>query len=76
MAQGSPDPKEVGRYFAIAAVGLEMVVPIAVGMALDNYLSWKPWGTLGGAVLGLAGGLTHLVLLGRNDSSGPRRDAK
>jgi hypothetical protein len=56
-----PDPREMGRYFALAQVGLEMVVPIVIGILLDNNLGWKPWGVVGGAVLGLVGGLAHLI---------------
>jgi F0F1-type ATP synthase assembly protein I len=62
------DGKELGRYLAIGQVGLEMVVPIGIGLALDSYLGWEPWGVIGGAVLGLVGGLSHLVhLAGKAD---------
>jgi F0F1-type ATP synthase assembly protein I len=78
---GEPhDPKEVGRYFALAAVGLEMVAPVVVGLLLDNSLGWTPapWGVTCGAILGLAGGLYHLVILSkqfdRKDSSGGPRE--
>ena len=60
---GQPDQKELGFYFALGQVGLEMVVPIGIGIAIDSYLNWSPWATAGGAVLGLFGGLTHLVVL-------------
>jgi hypothetical protein len=74
MAHGPPDPKEVGHYFALAQVGLEMVVPVGVGMLLDKSLGWHPWATAVGAVVGLAGGLTHLVwTLNRRESSGSSR---
>jgi hypothetical protein len=59
----SPDSKELGFYFSLAQVGLEMVLPIVLGLALDYYFSWAPWATVAGAILGLAGGLAHLVLL-------------
>jgi F0F1-type ATP synthase assembly protein I len=72
------DPKELGRYFALAQVGLEMVVPIGIGYALDEYLGWRPWGVTVGAFLGFAGGLLHLLaLLKKHDeaaSSEARRD--
>jgi F0F1-type ATP synthase assembly protein I len=58
-----PDPKELGHYFALAQVGLEMVAFIGIGLALDYYLSWSPWGVVGGAVFGLVAGLAHLVAL-------------
>jgi F0F1-type ATP synthase assembly protein I len=70
---GPPDSRnEFGSYLALAQVGLEMVVPIGVGMALDHYFHWTPWATTVGAVLGLAGGLTHLVLwVMRDGGAGP-----
>jgi F0F1-type ATP synthase assembly protein I len=63
MFPQTPDPKELGRYLALGQVGLEMVAPIIVGWVLDHYLGWSPWGLVGGAVLGLCGGLAHLVHL-------------
>jgi len=67
---GNPDPKELGFYFSLAQVGLEMVVPIGLGLALDYYLGWGPWAAVTGAVLGLVGGLAHLVtLLNRREES-------
>ena len=59
-----PDPKEsreLGRYLALGQVGLEMVAPIALGLAADRYFGCGPWGLIVGAVLGLGGGLVHLV---------------
>lgn len=71
MPRGPIDPKEMGRYFAIAQVGLEMVVPVGIGLALDYYLAWMPWGTIVGAVLGLACGLIHLIALTNKDNPAP-----
>jgi F0F1-type ATP synthase assembly protein I len=61
--------KEFGRYLAISQIGMEMVAPIILGLVLDHYLGWEPWGLVGGAGLGLFGGLAHLVhLLGKEDA--------
>jgi F0F1-type ATP synthase assembly protein I len=70
----------MGFYWALSQVGLEMVVPVGVGIALDRYFHWTPWGTVVGAVLGLVVGFVHLVvMLNRHeqDGAGPseRRDA-
>src|SRR5262245_13137437 len=74
MPEQSPDQRELGRYFALAHVGLEMVVPVGVGMALDYYFGWMPWGVVVGAVLGLIVGITQLVRLSRRmDGNGPDR---
>ncbi len=70
------DSKEFSRYVAMSQVGLEMVAPIILGLVLDSYLGWAPWGLVGGAAFGLFGGLAHLVhLLGKEDST-PARDGK
>ncbi len=64
-----PDRKEMARYVTLGQIGLEMVVPIVVGLLLDRYFGWTPWGVVVGAVLGLCGGFVHLVhLLNKMDS--------
>ncbi len=60
-----PAGTSMGRYFALAQTGVEMVVPIFIGSWLDRHLGWKPWGVIGGVVLGFAGGLFHLLILMR-----------
>lgn len=78
MHRGPVDPKELGFYFSLAQVGLEMVVPVGVGLALDSYLNWRPWGVVAGAVLGLVTGIGHLIAIvnryQNTDSSKTRRD--
>lgn len=70
------NPKDLGFYFSLSQVGMEMVVPIGVGVALDSYLGWKPWGAILGTLLGFVGGLGHLlVLVNRHDQSGPSDQA-
>jgi ATP synthase protein I len=70
MRQGPPDSRELGYYFSLAQVGLEMVLPLVVGVVLDHYLGWKPWATLAGVGFGFVGGLTHLIMLAnRHDSA-------
>lgn len=78
MPGGSPNPRDYGFYLALSQIGLEMVAPLGVGIALDHYLDWAPWATIVGALLGLIGGMMHLVILvnqhNKSDSSRPRRD--
>jgi F0F1-type ATP synthase assembly protein I len=70
MPLGSPDFKNLGYYITMAQAGMEMVIPIGVGAMLDYYLKWSPWGVVVGAVVGLIGGLSHLVaLMNRKDHS-------
>ncbi len=75
-----PEPanrKELGRYFALSQIGLEMVVPIIAGLLVDYYLGWTPWATIAGAVLGLCGGLVHLVhLLNKMDAKDSERESR
>lgn len=63
MPSGFPDPKQLGYYYALAQIGVEMAAPIGLGWLLDRWLDWFPWLTSTGAILGLALGLIHLVML-------------
>jgi F0F1-type ATP synthase assembly protein I len=78
MPAWRPDPKEMGRYFSLSQVGLEMVVPIGIGLAVDNYFGCQPWGVVVGAVVGLVGGFTHLLIqlkqLNNEESKRPPRN--
>jgi F0F1-type ATP synthase assembly protein I len=84
MAPIFPNGKDLGRYAALGQVGLEMVGPIGIGLAVDYYTGSGPWGVIIGTVVGFAGGLIHLVHLAnklnaedsREDSSGPKTDTK
>jgi F0F1-type ATP synthase assembly protein I len=80
MPSRLPDPKDVGRYFALAMVGLEMVAPVVIGLLLDRNLGWSPWGVIVGAIVGLVGGLYHLIILAnrfnRQDAPDQKRDSK
>ena len=70
---GAPlDLRTLGRYYALAQVGLEMVTPVAAGALLDYYFGWMPWCTVIGALVGFVGGMGHLiVLLNRRNHPGP-----
>jgi F0F1-type ATP synthase assembly protein I len=78
--QGLPDPQEMGRYFALAQIGLEMVVPVVAGLMVEYYVGGRPWGIIGGAAFGLIAGFSHLLILlhRQNDeaSAPPRRDSQ
>lgn len=66
------NPSEQSFYYALAQTGLEMVAPIGVGLLLDHYLGWSPWGVIGGAVFGFVGGLGHMIsMLNRRNKQPP-----
>src|SRR5262245_55400609 len=73
MPGGPPDRKEMGYYLALGQVGLEMVAPIGVGLALDLWFGWLPVATFIGLVVGFVGGLYHLVALVRKHGGEARR---
>ena len=58
-----PKPRELSFYYSLAQIGFEMVVPIALGVFLDDWLGLTPWITSVMAVVGFAGGLLHMVLM-------------
>jgi hypothetical protein len=66
VARQPDSQRDIGSLFALAQTGVEMAAPVALGMVLDSYWGWSPWATAAGAVIGLIGGLTHmLIMLGR-----------
>lgn len=71
-----PTPREMGYYFALAQVGVEMVVPTILGYWLDSWLETTPWITIVAAVFGFAGGMIHMIVIlkqkERDESSGKR----
>jgi F0F1-type ATP synthase assembly protein I len=70
MPERPVGPGEYGFYISIAQVGLEMAALIGIGLLLDHYFDWSPWGVVGGAVFGLIAGVVHLAALAN------RRDDK
>jgi len=66
-----PSRSETSRLFAMGQVGLEMVAPIGLGLYLDNRYGWTPWGVSVGTVIGLVGGIGHLVLMARQMDQPP-----
>jgi hypothetical protein len=75
VVPGASDPKIPGAYLALAQVGLEMVVPILLGLGLDYGLGWAPWGVIAGALLGLFGGMFHLITIQKRPVKSPPSDS-
>ncbi|AMV36690.1 Putative F0F1-ATPase subunit [Planctomyces sp. SH-PL62] len=47
----------------VTTIGLEFALPAVLGRGLDRWLGTAPWLTAGGAVLGLAIGMLHVLRL-------------
>ena len=58
-----PTPREMGYYFALAQVGMEMAFPALVGYWIDEWLETGPWVTSFAAVFGFVAGLVHLIVI-------------
>jgi F0F1-type ATP synthase assembly protein I len=76
MHDQPPNPKELGFYVELAQVGLEMVAPVGIGLVLDFYLHWGPWGAVVGAILGLVAGLAHLVAIQNRHEQGRTSESR
>jgi F0F1-type ATP synthase assembly protein I len=72
----SAETRELGYYFALAQVGLEMVTPLIIGLVIDYYAGWGPWATVSGMVLGFVGGVAHIVLLTNKHDAAQRNEQK
>jgi F0F1-type ATP synthase assembly protein I len=57
------DSRDDRFYYTLANVGLEMVAPMLLGLAIDLYIGWTPLLTVIGLVAGFVGGIAHLVAL-------------
>jgi F0F1-type ATP synthase assembly protein I len=68
-----PGNKDLGFYFALSQVGFEMVAPLAVGVVLDHYFGWAPWGAVVGFGLGFVGGFAHLMVMVKQHEADRRR---
>ena len=74
MPEKPPTSQDLGFYFALAQVGLEMVVPMGVGIFLDSTFGWTPWALVVGFVFGFVGGFLHLLgLLKQHNDAGRRK---
>jgi len=47
----------------VTSIGLEFALPAVLGHLLDKWLGSAPWLTLGGAILGMVVGMTHILRL-------------
>lgn len=73
---GSGRKPEQSDYRALALAGTavtEMAAPIIIGAWLDNKYGWAPWGLTVGAVLGIVGGIAHLVWVANRLNAEPRK---
>jgi F0F1-type ATP synthase assembly protein I len=70
MPDRPPRTRALSYVIALSQVGLEMVVPIVLGILLDRWLGTVPWLLVAGVLIGLFGGLAHMMMiLNRMDRS-------
>jgi F0F1-type ATP synthase assembly protein I len=74
MPPQEPNRRQMGIYYALAQVGLEMVVPIGMGWWADKQLGSAPWLLVVGVVLGFMLGIGHLIALTREDGPKPPKE--
>lgn len=75
----TPPPANVGGdargLVLISSAVAQMVVPILVGVWLDNKYGWTPWGLALGAAVGLVGGGWSLWAIGRRMNRNDRPES-
>lgn len=54
----------------ISSVVAQLVLPVLLGVWLDNRYGWSPWGLFGGTVIGLAAGSVGFWMLYRRANRG------
>ncbi len=64
-SRDSRSPISIGLDWGarVTSIGLEFALPAVLGHLLDKWLGSAPWLTLGGAILGMATGMTHILRL-------------
>lgn len=56
------DLAKYGEYIALGSqIAASMIIPVVLGIYLDRYWNFDPWGVIIGALLGF-GGLISIVL--------------
>ena len=64
-------------YLSIGQIGLEMVVPIGLGLLVDRWLGTLPWFGVAGVFVGFIGGFLHLLnVLKKIDRNNPPKPPK
>ena len=65
----------MAKVAQISQIGMEMAVPVGIGVGLDFWLKTMPWFTILGAILGPTLGFLHLLSL-INPSSEDKTESK
>lgn len=64
-------------YAELSQVGIEMAAPIGLGAFIDWWGGWAwPVGVIVGAVVGLVGGIYHLVILANREQKLEQDESK
>lgn len=64
-SRDSRSPISIGMDWGarVTSIGLEFALPAVFGHFLDKWLGSAPWLTIGGAILGMVVGMTHILRL-------------
>jgi F0F1-type ATP synthase assembly protein I len=57
------DFRLMAKVAQISQIGIEMAVPVGIGIGVDFWLNSMPWFTIVGAILGPTLGFIHLLSL-------------
>ncbi|HQR06065.1 MAG TPA: AtpZ/AtpI family protein [Gemmatales bacterium] len=62
-APNDKDFRLMSKVAQISQIGMEMAVPVGLGVGLDFWLKTMPWFTIIGTILGPTLGFIHLLAL-------------
>ena len=70
------DFQMMGKVAQVSQIGMEMAVPVGLGVGVDFWLGTMPWFTIIGALLGPTLGFIHLLALIRPPRDQQNADPK
>lgn len=57
-------PKAYRVYLSLGTeIAVSLATPILIGYGIDSYLNTRPWGLLGGVVVGMLSFLVRMIVL-------------
>ena len=57
-------PRSYRVYLSLGTeIAISLAAPILIGFGIDSYLNTRPWGLLGGVVVGMLSFLVRMIVL-------------